>query len=102
MCGNNIRRNARWLVRGCWRFSAFTTTAYPSRVLRPTADELQKCQCIDFNEHVFGSAVERRSARYASEDARGYWLAANMPLGAQRPRDNDFLTLRKKHHANQQ
>jgi hypothetical protein len=48
------------------------------------------------------SAANRRSARYASEDARGYWLAANMPLKAQRLRDNDFLTLRKKYHANQQ
>jgi hypothetical protein len=70
--------------------------------LRPTVDELQKCQCIDFNEHVPGSAVNRRSARDASEDARGYWLAANIPLKAQRLRDNDFLTLRKKYHANQQ
>lgn len=42
-----MRRKARWLVRGCRRFSGFTpvggenfseaTTAYLLRVLRPTA-----------------------------------------------------------------
>jgi hypothetical protein len=31
-----MRRNVRWLVRGYCRFSGFTTTAYPLRVLRPT------------------------------------------------------------------